>query len=128
MQTYSPKEELNRDSADALIVQSLAKLDGKALGIAIGLLLGLTIFLATNFLLYKGGEVIGPNLALLSQFFVGYEVSFAGSFIGLVYGLIAGFILGWLIATIRNLILSIYMFVLRLKGSFSAVNDYIDNP
>jgi tetrahydromethanopterin S-methyltransferase subunit G len=128
MQKYSPSEELNPNSTDALIVQSLAKLDGKALGIAIGLLTGLAIFFATNFLIYKGGEVIGPNLELLSQFFVGYEVSFTGSLIGLVYGLISGFVLGWLIASIRNLILSLYMFVLRLKGSMSAVNDYIDNP
>lgn len=114
--------------ADEIIVQSLAKLDGKALGVAIGLLFGLTIFLATNFLIYKGGDEVGPNLALLSQFFVGYEVSFVGSLIGFVYGLISGFAIGWLIATTRNLILSIYMFVLRLKGSMSAVNDYIDNP
>lgn len=116
------------DSPDEIIVRSLAKLDGSALGISIGLLFGFAVFLATNFLLFKGGDIVGPNLALLGQFFVGYEVSFSGSLIGLVYGLISGFILGWLIATIRNLVLSIYMFVLRLKGSMSAVNDYIDNP
>ena len=88
----------------------------------------LVVFAATNFLIFKGGEEIGPNLALLGQFFIGYEVSFSGSLIGFVYGLITGFVIGWLIAAIRNLILAIYMFVLRLKGSMSAVNDYIDNP
>ncbi|MCC7308256.1 MAG: hypothetical protein IT173_11875 [Acidobacteria bacterium] len=118
----------NISSTDAIIISSLAKLDGIALGISIGLLSGMLIFVATNVLIYKGGEVVGPNLALLSQYFVGYEVSFGGSIIGLVYGMIAGFILGWLIATIRNLVLSAYMFILRLKGSLSAVNDYIDNP
>ncbi|MGD9564396.1 MAG: hypothetical protein AB7F88_19325 [Pyrinomonadaceae bacterium] len=125
-----PTELKNRppNAADEIIVQSLAKLDSQALGIAIGLLLGATVFLATNFLLYKGGEVIGPNLALLGQFFVGYDVSFRGSLIGMIYGLLFGFLTGWLIATVRNLILSIYMFVLRLKGSMFAVNDYIDNP
>lgn len=122
----NPRQGTN--AADELIVQSLAKLDGTALGISIGLMLGLVIFAATNFLIFKGGEEIGPNLALLSQFFVGYDVTFIGSLIGLVYGLMSGFILGWLIATIRNLILSIYMFIVRLKGSMSAVNDYIDNP
>lgn len=114
--------------ADEIIVQSLAKLDGKALGAAIGLLFGLIIFAATNFLIYKGGDEIGPNLALLGQFFIGYEVSFGGSLIGFVYGLMSGFVVGWLIATIRNLILTIYMSLIRLKGSMSAVNDYIDNP
>ena len=117
-----------RDPAEELIVQSLAKLDSKALGIAIGLLFGASIFLATNFLIFKGGDVIGPNLELLAQIFIGYEVSFSGSLIGGIYGLISGFVVGWLIATLRNLALYIYMFVLRLKGSMSAVNDYIDNP
>ena len=121
-------ENFTSDPTEKLIVQSLAKLDGTALGIAIGLLFGIAVFLTTNFLIFKGGDEIGPNLALLGQFFIGYEVSFSGSLIGAIYGLISGFIIGWLIATLRNLALSIYMFVLRLKGSMSAVNDYIDNP
>ena len=114
--------------ADKIIVQSLAKLDGTAFGIALGSLLGVTIFLATVFLLIKGGDVIGPNLSLLSQFFVGYEVSFTGSLIGCFYGLITGFVVGWSIAFIRNFVLSVYIHLLKLKGSMSAVNDYIDNP
>ncbi len=118
----------NSDTAEKLIVQSLAKLDGKALGISIGLLFGLATFLATNFLLYKGGDVIGPNLALLGQFFIGYEVSFTGSLVGMVYGLMAGFVIGWLIAFVRNFVVTIYLHILKLRGSMSAVNDYIDNP
>lgn len=118
----------NTDRTDEIIIQSLAKLDGKALGIAIGLLFGLGVFAATNILILKGGEVLGPNLALLSQFFIGYEVTFTGSLIGLVYGVITGFVLGWMIALIRNLVLTIYMHVIKLKGSMSAVNDYLDNP
>ena len=116
------------DPTEELIIQSLAKLDGKALGIAIGLLFGLGVFAATNFLIFKGGDVLGPNLALLGQFFIGYDVTFAGSLIGLVYGLITGFVMGWLIAMIRNLVVTVYMHIVRLKGSMSAVNDYIDNP
>ena len=121
-------EENNTDPTEVLIVQSLAKLDGKALGVAIGLLLGLGIFVATNFLIIKGGHIVGPNLALLSQFFIGYQVTFSGSLIGMIYGIIAGFIMGWLIAAIRNFVVTIYMHMFKLKGSLSAVNDYIDNP
>jgi hypothetical protein len=118
----------NTDRTDEIIIQSLAKLDGKALGIAIGLLFGLGVFAATNILILKGGEVLGPNLALLSQFFIGYEVTFTGSLIGFVYGVITGFVLGWMIALIRNLVLTIYMHVIKLRGRLSAVNDYLDNP
>ena len=122
--TYQQKT----DPTDELIVQSLAKLDGRALGIAIGLLTGFGIFAATNFLVLKGGEVIGTNLGLLSQFFIGYDVDFRGSLIGLVYGVIVGFVIGWLIAAIRNFVFTIYIHLFKLRGSISAVNDYIDKP
>ncbi len=129
MGPYEPiKIEYPEDPTEKLIVRSLARLDGTALGLAIGLLTGTLIFVATNALLLKGGEVIGPNLALLGQFFVGYEVSFAGSLIGMFYGMIAGFAVGWLIAFLRNSILAGYLQVLKLKGSMSAVNDFLDNP
>ncbi|MEQ1762818.1 MAG: hypothetical protein ABL984_06670 [Pyrinomonadaceae bacterium] len=119
------------NNADRLIIQSLAKLDVLALGIAIGTLAGLTIFLATNFLLYKGQDgtdEIGPNLALLGQYFIGYEVSTRGSVMGLVYGFIFGFVFGSLIALLRNSVVGMYLHFLRLKSSVSAVNDFIDNP
>lgn len=121
-------EEIYSDETDKLIVESLAKIDGLALGVSLGTLFGLGIFLATNILILKGGDVVGPNLALLSQYFVGFEVSLKGSVIGLIYGLIAGFTTGWLIAFLRNIVVTIYVHLLRLKGSVSAVNDYIDNP
>ncbi len=126
MNTINP--QIGDNNADKIIIQSLAKLDAIALGIAVGTLFGATIFLATNILIFKGGDVIGPNLALLSQFFVGYEVTPAGSVIGLVYGFIAGFLLGSLIAFLRNFIVGAYLNFLKLKGSVAAVNDFIDNP
>ena len=116
------------DPSDRLIVESLARLDGTALGIALGLLGGLLIFAATNFLVMKGGPVVGPTLSLLVHFFPGYEVSVTGSFIGFFYGLTTGFISGWLIAFLRNFTVSSYIHFVKVKGSLSAVNDYIDNP
>ena len=124
---YPPKPDIGpSDPAERIIVQSLARMDGIALGIALGTLGGLAIFVATNFLLWKGGDVIGPNLALLSQFFPGYEVSEFGAFIGFFYGLISGFSLGWLTATLRNFGVSVYIHILKLRSSMAAVNDSID--
>ena len=111
-----------------LIVQSLARLDQTALGFALGTLLAVAVFLATNILVLKGGEVVGPNLVLLNQYFIGYTVTFAGSLIGLFYGFVSGFILGWLIAFLRNSIITLYLAVLKLRQSMLAVNDFIDNP
>jgi hypothetical protein len=117
-----------RNASDALIIQSLAKLDQTAFGVAVGTLFGMAIFFATNILILKGGNPVGPTLSLLSQYFIGYKVTFTGSFIGLVYGFVTGFILGWLAAFLRNLIITIYLHIVRIKANMSAVNDFIDNP
>lgn len=125
--TTTDSEE-GTSAADALIVITFARLDAVALGVSFGVLLGLTIFFATNVLVLKGGDIVGPNLALLSQYFIGYEVTFWGSLIGFVYGLLTGFTVGFMIAFLRNFVLRAYLHLLRLKGTFSAVNDFIDNP
>ncbi len=61
-----------------------------AQAIATGVLAGLGIFVATNWLVLKGGPVVGPNLALLAQFCPGYSVTFGGSLIGSAYGFVYG--------------------------------------
>jgi hypothetical protein len=114
--------------AEVILMQSLTRLDKIALGVALGTYCGLLIFLATNFLILKGGEEIGPNLYLLSQYFAGYDITFVGSLIGLFYGFTAGFILGWLVAFLRNAVIRIYLNFLKFSGNISSVNDFIDNP
>lgn len=71
-------------------------------GIVTGLVFGLGIFIATNWLVLKGGRVVGPHLALLGQFFLGYRVTFAGSLIGLGYGFALGFLLAFGVACLYN--------------------------
>jgi len=63
---------------------------------------GLGVFIATNILVLKGGEVVGPHLALLGQYFIGYRVTFLGSLIGLAYGLVIGFGIGYGVAFLYN--------------------------
>ena len=78
------------------------KLDRMALGLALGIVTGFFLFLATLGLVLKGGNVVGPTLQLLSQYFPGYRVTAVGSFIGLLYGFVTGFIGGWGFALLRN--------------------------
>jgi hypothetical protein len=76
-------------------------------GIAAGLVAGLALFIATNWLVFKGGPVVGPNLALLGQFFVGYRVTFFGSLIGFAYAFVTGFAAGFLVARLYNLFVEV---------------------
>jgi len=87
------------------IVSNVSQSDPKILGLTLGILFGLIVFVATNWLVIKGGQEVGPHLQLLNQFFIGYEVSFVGSIIGLVYSFVIGFIFGTLFGWIYKSLL-----------------------
>lgn len=120
------KEAARTSTADRVIIEAFARLDRTALGVAVGTLAGLLVFLATIFLLIKGGEVVGPNLALLAQFFFGYTVSIPGAFVGLFYGFVFGFVVGWLIGLLRNSLVSAYLIALRTRANLTSSLDSID--
>ena len=94
-------EEDKRRLEDVVLAR-LVCLNAKVQGVVTGLVAGLAIFVATNWLILKGGEVVGPNLALLGQFFIGYRVTFMGSLIGFAYGFAGGFGAGYLVAGLYN--------------------------
>ena len=90
-------------SNDALADGYLVRLNGKVWGIALGLIAGLGLFIATNILWLKDGEEAGQHLGLLGHYFLGYDVNFVGSLIGFVLGLRLRLAIGWLACTIYNL-------------------------
>ena len=81
---------------------AILRLNGRAWGIALGLLLGGGLFLATMVLVIKGGPDVGQHLKLLSVFFPGYRVTMLGGLIGFVYAFVLGCALGRLIGTVCN--------------------------
>ncbi len=93
----------NLKDLDALVKVRMVRLNATIQGIAAGVILGLGLFVATNWLVVKGGPVVGPNLSLLGQFFIGYRVSFVGSLIGLAYGFVLGFVVGYVTARVVQL-------------------------
>lgn len=88
--------------ADDDLRRTLARINGRAWGVAMGLMLGLGLFAATIILVLKGGVVVGPHLGLLSIFLPGYSVTWHGGFIGFVYAFFIGYALGRLIGVIYN--------------------------
>ena len=90
------------DEIEPALVVRILRLEAVVQGVAWGLVAGLALFLATNFLVLKGGRVVGPHLSLLRQFFIGYEVTFAGSLIGFAYAFACGFVAGYLVSLVYN--------------------------
>jgi ABC-type nitrate/sulfonate/bicarbonate transport system permease component len=95
------------------LLRRILRLNGKILGLVLGILFGLTIFIGTNWLLIKEAfapsreHIVGPHLQLLSQFFLGYRVSFLGSIIGFFYGFALGTLCGSAIGWIYNKIVDL---------------------
>lgn len=81
---------------------TLLRLNARAWGIAIGLLFGLGLFLATIVLVAKGGNPIGPHLGLLSGYLPGYRVTVGGAFIGFIYLFVIGYAVGRIIGGVYN--------------------------
>lgn len=92
----------HREDLERLIEVRVRRVNALASGIVGGLLSGLGLFLATNWLVLKGGHPLGPHLVLLSQFFIGYRVSFVGSVIGFSYAFALGLVATFCCARLYN--------------------------
>lgn len=90
------------DRDEELLEKAVARLNAKLMGIVLGTLCGVGLFVATNFLVIKGGNEVGPHLALLANFFPGYTVTFVGSLIGFGYAFVAGFVIGTVVGAVYN--------------------------
>lgn len=119
-------ETVVQSPVDLAIIRAFARLDKLAFAISIGTVAGMAIFLATLILILKGGSVIGPNLNLLGQYFIGYTVSVKGAFIGFGYSFLWGFIFGWLFAYLRNFFTGLYIYRIKKKSEYSSFKDFID--
>ncbi len=111
----------------APLLQAFAPLHKVAMGLASGIVLGGLIFLMTAVLLLRGGEVIGPNLALLGQYFIGYTVTWPGAFVGLLWGFVAGFVLGWGFALVRNIVFWIWLALIKSRAEMERYGDFLDH-
>ena len=95
---------MNQNSVpeEELIERVAVRLNAATVGLVFGFLLGAGLFVATMWLVIKGGPHPGAHLALLSQFFPGYSVTFLGSILGFVYGFLVGFVTGVVLGAVYN--------------------------
>jgi hypothetical protein len=87
---------------DETLPVRVIQLEAVVQGVVVGLLAGAGLCIATLWLWLKGGPVVGPHLALLGQFLVGYEVTPLGSLVGLGWGFVLGFAGGWTVSVLYN--------------------------
>ena len=108
------------------VVLVLARLDPRALGIALGTVCGFWLWSATIILLIRGGANVGKNLSLLSQYFIGFRVTPAGSLAAFVNGFLIAFLVGYGFARLRNFMLHSYLLYIRRRAERVALTDLLD--
>ena len=76
------------------------KFNIKSFGLTCGIIWGLTILIATAWILISGAG--GLTLGKLSKFYFGYSISWGGAFIGMLWGFVDGLIAGAIFAWLYN--------------------------
>jgi hypothetical protein len=100
--TPAASHDARPSTEEQALQDALVRLNARAWGIAMGMLLGGGLFIATNVLVIKGGENVGQHLRMLRVFLPGYSVTFLGSLVGFIYLFVLGYILGRLVGVVYN--------------------------
>ena len=87
---------------EQLLRAAIARLRASVMSVVFALVGGTGLFVATAWLLIRGGYNVGRNLSLLDNYFPGYAVTWPGCFVGFFYGALAGGVIGWSVAWIYN--------------------------
>lgn len=108
------------------LLLAFAPLHKAAFGVAVGLVTGSLVFLATAATLLKPEHHRLP-LELLAVYFRGYSVTWTGALIGAGWAGMAGFVFGWFVAFCRNMVLAVSLFVIRTRAQLSETRDFLDH-
>lgn len=96
------QEDQNFEIEEKMLQQAMVRLRSRALSVVCGLLGGAILFIATIWLVIRGGYPVGPHLGLLGVYLPGYSVTWGGSILGLFYGALIGGVSGWVLAALYN--------------------------
>jgi protoporphyrinogen oxidase len=95
-------QRTEQSRAVRVLRDAFARYDAVALGFAVAIPAAFGLFAATAILLVSGGPDIGANLSLLSNYIIGFQVSWKGAFIGMAEAGVLGFGFGWSMAKLIN--------------------------
>ena len=113
-------------SVESVILQAIAPMYKRAFGMAVGFTAAILMFLVTAFHILVAPDQ-ASDLALLSQYFYGYQVDWLGAFIGAAWAGVVGFVAGFFFAFIRNVVLATWVMSKRVKAELTSARDILDH-
>jgi hypothetical protein len=114
------------DPIESSLRRAFAPYHKRALGVATGVVAALLVFAVTVF-----HVVAAPpralNIALLAQYFYGYDVTWRGAVVGAWWSFVAAFVAAWFAAFVYNFVMATRLFLLRSKTDLSQATDFLDH-
>jgi hypothetical protein len=112
------------EDMDALVL-AFAPIHKRALGMAVGLVIGSLVFFVTAW----GVLVPEPPamLYLLGYFLPGHDVTWPGALRGAISAGFASFVAAWFLAFSRNFFLAASVWLARTRAELSQTRDFLDH-
>lgn len=126
-QPANMEEVAHRTSLPRRVVLVFAYIDARALGISLGIVCGIWLFLLAFIPRVMKDFQVLRSVKLLAQYFPGFKMSYAGIMVGVVYACVVGFVIGYLFASIRNYLMHFYMKSLRRRGEQEQASELLDH-
>jgi hypothetical protein len=86
----------------AIVRRAVVRMRARIMAVVFGMVGGLGVWVATSWLLVRGGSNVGEHLILLRNYMPGFSVTWPGAFVGLFWGALFGAVIGWLFAWVYN--------------------------
>jgi hypothetical protein len=118
--------ETESTSVRVVMRRAFAPWHKRALGLAAGLTGAAMMALVTAFHVVAAPST-APNLALLSHFFYGYDVSWRGVGVGAAWSFFVGFVAGWFAAFLVNFFVATRILLFKAKADLKNTTDFLDH-
>jgi hypothetical protein len=104
---------------------AFAPIHKRAFGMAVGLTMGTLVFLVTVYSVLRPGTPV--FVYLLSEYFLGYSVSWTGALVGFAWAWFAFFVAGWFAAFVRNAAIAVNIWIGYARAELSDTRDFLDH-
>ncbi len=120
----SPSRPVGEGLADELAL-AFAPIHKRALGVAVGVMVGLAVFLVTAVSVLRADP---PEIIFLLHYFLpGHEVTWFGAVKGAVGAGFAAFVGAWFLAFCRNFVLAASVWIARTRAELAQTHDFLDH-
>ncbi len=85
-----------------IIRRAVVRMRARIMGVVFAMVAGLGVWVATAWLLVRGGTNVGEHLVLLRNYMPAFSVTWPGAFVGLFWGAVFGAVVGWVFARVYN--------------------------